>query len=72
MNGHDPSKQAIDSPPRSKASGAGISPLIKETLATSNAQETEVVSPLLGKEEIQTLAAFFEILNQINEREKLC
>lgn len=72
MNGRGPSHMPTDSPPRGQSSGAGISPLSKGSLATSNEQETELVSLPLGKEEVKTLAAFFAILNRINEREKVC
>ena len=63
---------STDSPSRGQSSGAGICPLTKGSLVTSNEQETEVVSLPFGKEEVKTLAAFFAILNRINEREKVC
>lgn len=43
-----------------------------EPIQTSNLKPRGVYNPALSKEEVENLSAFFEILNRINEREKLC
>lgn len=44
----------------------------KETIQASNLKQRGVYNPVLSKEEVDNLAAFFEILNRINERERIC
>lgn len=41
-------------------------------IQTSNLKPQGVYKPLLSKEEAENLSAFFEILNRINERERIC
>ncbi len=65
-----------DSPPLREISWAGTSPPIQEcggnkTLPSQGLMKT-VMPSCPDKEALQRLAAFFEILNQINEREKVC
>lgn len=42
------------------------------TIQTSNLKPRGVYKPILSKEEVNNLATFFEILNRINERERVC
>lgn len=42
------------------------------TIQTSNLKPRGVYEAVLSKEEVDNLSAFFEILNRINERERVC